>query len=126
MSSLELFGVWPAARGRRGRKEDQPLTSHLTQMSAPETGHQNRQLLSREEMSLQQCSQKMDAGSSGSSTEHTSQAGHRVLFLVSHKLSPTPESFCQTLGTHETVPSNRHQDTYTDSSRPLNLHSKDQ
>lgn len=69
-----------------GAGKDGPTPpSHLTQMSAPETGHHNRQLL--EEMSLQQYSQRWMLGFFRELKEHASQAGHRGAFLVSHKLS---------------------------------------
>ena len=119
MSFLELFGVWPAAGGRRGMESgtnSPPPTWPRCQPQKPDirTGsccHGRRWV----------CSSAARDGCWGSSGSSRSTHLRRGIgcFPGQSQTQPTPESFCQTLGTHDTSLPNRHQDTYTHSSRLL-------
>lgn len=91
----ELF-EWSVRVCQRPQSLQRICAKGLKFVSAPETRHQNRQLL--EEMSLWQYSQRWMLGFFGELKEHASQAGYRGAFLVSHKLSSPLSPFARLWG----------------------------
>ena len=116
-SSLELFGVWPEAGGRRGRERwtNSPLPPD------PDVSPRNRTSQQAaaggdEPAAVQP---EMDAGVLQGAQGACISGGASWCFPGQPQAQLTPESFGQTLGTHDTSLPNRHQDTYTHSSRLL-------